>query len=76
MAVIQAMSVHQCYSFDDFAATILRNLLARCSQGETVVDVYDRYDYPMPVKAVEKECWAASLPAKVYQVTGGRDFSQ
>ena len=34
--------------------------------------MYDWYDYPVPVKAAERERQTASLPAKVYQVTGGR----
>ena len=73
MAVIQSMKGDQYKTFDDIGRAYLQGLILCFSMGDTVIDVFDRYDHKESVKQSERDKRQACGPAgRQYQVISGR----
>ena len=72
MAILQMMDAGSFRSFNELASSYAVQLLKSLSSADTIVDVFDRYDYQNSVKVRERARRGQVGNARQYQVLGGR----
>ena len=71
MASVQCMDGNKYSSFRNLANDYMQYLMTGFKHGDTVVDIFDRYDVTLSAKGAERDR-RAGMGNKEYEVKGGR----